>query len=378
MYTYSQARELVRRELHMQSYLVKAGALQPLNIPLLMGPVGGGKTSIARSFAEELELPFCAINSGENSDATDVSGVPVPSMIAQNRDASMVYMEWVLNRYAATACTEPVFLLFDDLDKAPPPVQSAMLGITANRMFRDHHIHPGTVIMGAGNRIDDDMYANEISESLRTRMTIIEMIPDVVSFSRYGAETGDIHPAVIGYLQYRPEHLYKSEEGVNRFPSPRGWWEASQHLKVFDSPTEDLFNNGASDNWRGIVERKCGPHIGNDFWAWYCVISRVDVHGILAGSATLQSGSFSDRRMAQFAAIFAISQELNLHGVKPTHVGLPAFVDSLDPEMRVAFVVQVSQKARVAIATMFPAAADVIMSMIVHSADGKSRLGAAA
>jgi len=335
--------------------------------------VGGGKTSIARGFAIEFGLQLCAINSGENSDATDLSGVPVPSRIVSKED-KIPYMQWVLNRYAATACSEPVFLFFDDLDKAPPPVQSALLGITATRMFRDQKIHPGTLIMGAGNRIDDDINANEISESLRTRMTIIEMSPDVISFSNYGVSSGEIHPAVIGYLQYKPEHLYKHETGVNRFPCPRGWWEVSQQFRLFPDAEEDLFSNGAKDNWKGIVDRKCGSHIGNDFWAWYQVISKVDIKGILSGSSRLQQGSDNDRRMSQFAAIFAISQELNLRGVKAEYIGLPTFVTDLDPEMRVAFVVQISQKVRVSISTMFPAAANTMMAQIVQSQNGKSRL----
>ena len=90
-------------------------------------------------------------------------------------------------------------------------------------MFRDQRVHPHTLMMCAGNRTDDDMYANQISESLRTRATIIEMKPDVVSFSEYATKTGKIHPMVIGFLQYKPEYLHRWIDGASRFPTPRGW-----------------------------------------------------------------------------------------------------------------------------------------------------------
>ncbi len=396
MYGYKEASLLVRRELTLQGELARCNSDQVLNVPLLMGVVGAGKTSIARNEALEMSLPLCAINCGENSDATDVSGVPLPAMVRdllerstdptvsdnERKRSKQLYMEWVLNKYAAQACNEPVLLFFDDLDKAPPPVQSAMLAITGNRMFRDKEIHPGTLIMGAGNRIDDDEYANQISESMRTRMTIIEMEPDLVSFTEYGGKPSgltyelsmkaqQIHPVVLGYLQYRPDHLHQWKEGVNRFPTPRGWWEASRQFYYFDDPKKDIFRNGRKDNWKGIVARKCGDHVGNDFWSWFEIISKINVEEILTTGDVKTSST--DTRMASYAAIFAVSQALSKK-VSKKYVGLEKFISDLLPELRVAFVVQLSPGTRSKISSLFEGVADVMMSDIVKGADGDAVL----
>jgi hypothetical protein len=282
-------------------------------------------------------------------------------------------MEWVLNRYATMACIAPGFLFFDDLDKAPPAVQGALLGVTANRRFRDKELHPGTLVMGAGNRLDDDIYANEISESLRTRMTIIEMMPDVLSFSEYGRASGDVHDVVMGYLQFKPEHLHQWKEGVSRFPTPRGWWEASQQLFAYDNPFEDVFKNGSPDNWKGIISRKLGDHVANDFWAWYKIIKSVNVTDILLHGRFAVTGDASEKRMQQYAAVFAVSQELNQNGVKPSYVGIDSWVPALDPEMRVALIVQLKRKVRTDIAALFPRGGDEMLADFVITPDGKTK-----
>jgi hypothetical protein len=392
-YTYNQTQIRVRRNLIIQSQLADKGFREVLNIPCVLGPTGSGKTSMAEEEAEAFGIPLRAINNGENSDPTDVSGVPVPSMVrklmlegteSEKREASNHYMEWVLNRYAAEACSTGVFLFFDDIDKAPPPVQGALLGIMGNRQFRDKKIHPHTVIMGAGNRTDDDVYANQISESLRTRLTILEMAPDVISFTEYGVRTGKIHPMVNGFLQYKPDYLHKWLDGVSRFPTPRGWREVSVHFEEFPDPFEDLFKNSSKNNWQVIVSEKCGAPVGKDFWAWFKVIRQVDVKSLL------ETGKIDkimliddekkpvDKRMAQFAAIFAMSQELNNKGVKSSYVGLDVIFDKnnkdgIDKEMRIAFAVQLSLSVRSSISKLFPKAANEMMEQIVKLDDPKGK-----
>lgn len=392
--SFHQTRIRVRRNLIIQSQLADAGEREVMNTPCVLGPTGAGKTAMAEAEAEEFALPLRAINNGENSDPTDVSGVPVPTMIrklmlegtdGEKREAKGEYMAWVLNRYAAEACEHGVFLFFDDLDKAPPPVQGALLGIIGNRKFRDHSIHKHTVIMCAGNRVEDDMYANQISESLRTRVSVIEMKPDVVSFSEYGAATGKIHPIVLGFLQYKPDYLHKWMDGASRFPTPRGWREVTVHFNEFPEPFEDTFGDGAKDNWRQVVAEKCGDPVSKDFWGWYKIIRQINVKELLETGKIKKLMLLDDNkkpvdhRMAQFAAIFAIASELNTKGVKKTHQGLDLIFDENNPdgiekEMRIALAVQLARPVRNDIGKMFPKAANEMLAQIVPLARPKGKV----
>lgn len=383
--TYHQAQLRVRRNLLIQESLAQKGGREVLNVPIILGPTGGGKTAMAEEEADTFGLPLRAINNGENSDPCDVSGVPVPTMIrkfmvegteGEKKEAGGEYMAWILNQYAAESCARGVFLFFDDIDKAPPPVQGALLGILGNRYFRDKPIHKDTLIMGAGNRVEDDMYANQISESLRTRATIIEMMPDVRSFVEYGIATGKIHPIVLGYMQFKPEHLHMWMDGVSRFPTPRGWREVTVHFEEFPDPFEDIFGNGAKNNWQQIVAEKCGIPVSKNFWGWYKIIRQINVKDLLETGKINQvmlvddNKAPVDKRMAQFAAIFAIASELNTKGVKKSYVGLDYIFDAsnkdgIEKEMRIALAVQLSRSVRTEIGTMFPKAANEMLSQII-------------
>ncbi len=383
--TYHQTQLRVRRNLIIQEELAQRGGREVLNVPIVVGPTGGGKTAMAEEEAHTFGLPLRAINNGENSDPCDVSGVPVPSMIrklmaegtnGEKVEAGGEYMAWILNQYAAESCARGVFLFFDDIDKAPPPVQGALLGILGNRYFRDKAIHKDTLIMGAGNRVEDDMYANQISESLRTRATLIEMMPDVRSFIEYGVATGRIHPIVLGFLQYKPEYLHKWMDGVSRFPTPRGWREVTVHLEMFPDPFEDVFGNGSKDNWRQIVSEKCGTPVSKDFWGWFKIIRQINVKDLLEtgkiNKVMLVDDNKApvDKRMSQYAAVFAIASELNSHGVKKAYIGLNEIFDAdnkdgIEKEMRIALAVQLSRSVRNEVGKLFPKAANEMMSQII-------------
>jgi AAA domain (dynein-related subfamily) len=382
--TYWQAEVRVHENLKIQAKLALSGDNEVMNVPLLMSGVGGGKTSMARAQAERFSLPLRAINNGENSDPTDVSGVPVPwsirqlmsnGTVSEQEEAKNEYMKWVLNRYAEEACQEGVFLFLDDLDKAPPPIQGALLGIIGNRRFRDRAIHPSTLIMAAGNRTTDDIFAHQISESLKTRLTIIEMDPDVISFCDYGIRTGRIHEMVCGFLQYKPEFLHKWMDGVNRFPTPRGWREVTVHFNESPDAFSDPLKTGGNDNWKTIVAEKCGDPVSKDFWAWYKIIRRVDVDvvlrtGSIDASIKGDDGKPADKRMAEFATIFAVAQRLNTQGVKKEYVGLNNLFDNqnkngISKEMRVALAVQLKREVRTQIAKLFTKAADQMMEVLV-------------
>jgi hypothetical protein len=367
-YNFKKTVDLVSRELTLQHEMAMTGMLNGLSIPLILGPVGAGKTAIASMASVEWELPLMSINSGENSDPTDVTGIPFPTNDSEGR-----YTEWILNKIARAAILSPIMLLIDDVDKAPQPLMNALLAIAATRQFRGTPIHRGTLIIMAGNRVDDDISANPISESLLTRVTTIEMVPDLESFSTYGTTPTSyrpelardkgaqaIHPTVLGYLHYKPEHLHKWGDGVNRFPTPRGWWEVSRHMYRYDDGPDHL-------GWANIVSRKCGDHVGTDFKAWAAVISKIDLPELLEkGNPVWNNVTGKERRMFQYAAIFAMSSAL-AKSVKASYKGLPKIVGLLADEMKVALLVQLSSKTRSAIDKKFAGTMAVLMEPIVKS-----------
>lgn len=350
--------------------LALKGEPEVMNIPLLMGPVGLGKSSMGRDLAQEFFLRPVFINSGECSDSTDISGMPSVTLTGQEM-GGIPYTRWSLNEQAALACNEPVLLIFDDIDKAQPFIQNALLGVFGARTLRSYTLHPGTLVMAAGNRVGDDEYANTLSESLRTRLTPYELIPSVTDFSEYAIATGEIHPVIIGYLQFNPKALH-SRSDTGRFPSPRGWREVSRHFGVFPDPME-VPPGSSEPAWKGIVGAKCGSGTGNDFWAWYTVLSTVDVKGILAGTATTPSGDA--KRVWEYAATFAMADHLNRNGFSKKDVGIEKFIKDIGAEMRVAFAIQLTPKSRADLATLFPSTAAAMVAVVTKTSKKKAAPG---
>lgn len=326
-----------------------------LNIPIILGPVGLGKSSIAEECAADLGLLYRPVNCGDNSDPTDVIGVPVP-----REDGQFPTTVWGLNTSAVDACREPTLLFFDDIDKAPPIVQGALIGLWGTRRFRDAELHPDTVVLAAGNRLDDDMYANELSESIRTRGTVVNLEPSFEDFARYARQTGDIHPVIVGFLSAYPELLHKHDQEVARFPTPRGYREASMHL----------FENENNDKkWARIIERKVGTAVSNDFEAWYTILRKVDVEEILSnGRSSGEPSDPKEKRLYSYAACFAVSNYLQRNNIRKSHKGIERFINDLSKEMRIAFVLQLRDTARRQLIDHFPdTATKVVEHLFSHS-----------
>lgn len=345
---------------------------QYLNIPTLLGGVGIGKTegafSLCMRLAEELDdqILFEAIATGEAADPTDTVGIPWVLPVEGNATKEEFKVLWALNRAAFAACRYPVMLLFDDIDKAQPLVVNALLNLFVHRRFKDFKLHPRSVMMCAGNRAADDASANDLSESIKTRITIIEVEPHIADFTKWAMTAPDpnhpyVHPMLLGWLQAKPDLLHKHDSGVYRFPTPRGYREASLHMYKYPLDTE----------WKEILERKIGTPAANDFWVWYSIYRNIDVeyildHGRLSSAIVAPQGTPTDvaERLGEFAAVFAVVDYLNKH-VPPGRKGIEPFIDKLPPEMRVAFLLQFNEKAKAEFRKHYPTIAGRIMGTIV-------------
>jgi hypothetical protein len=362
---YRSCRALVLAEVSMQLERAAKGEDEVLNIPIILGGVGLGKTSIARYVADELGYKMVKINCGECGDPTDVSGLPVPWRIKDEEDQEP-YMQWVLNRSMHIACTEPVVLFFDDIDKAPALVEGALLSVFGERTARDRKLHPETVVIAAGNRVEDDALARRLSESLRTRATVIHLEPRVSDFAVYAKSNPDrVHPAILGFLNYKPSMLHKHDADADRFPTPRSWVEASSYLYHYDAE-HDLAEDKSNSAWKTMIGLKCGEPASNEFYAWYSIVSKVDVQKLLlTGQIDHNLNDTTNAALIDYAAIFAVAQELNSKGAKKEHVGLVTYLKDLHAEHRVALLTQLSGPARTKIARALPDTADILLSDIV-------------
>lgn len=354
---------------------------QYLNIPSLMGGVGIGKTEGAQSLCVRMahetndQIMFESIATGEAGDPTDTVGVPWVINVNPNDAVNEKEFKvlWALNRAAWQACQIPTMLLFDDIDKASRLVTSALLKLFVERRFKDYKLHPLSLMMCAGNRSSDDQHANELSESLKTRITVIETeanVDDLVEWAMTAPDptTPYIHPMLLGWLPGRPELVHKVDAGVYRFPTPRGYREATLHM--YRQP---------ETKWKPILQRKIGEAATNDFFIWYNIYRKIDVDhildkGVLNGTIGPQTDGNGNKvpaevsqKLGEFASVFAVVERLNRE-IRKDHAGLERWILSLSPELKVAFKLQLNKQATNIFDQSYKTAAGAIMGSIIKGA----------
>ena len=191
----------------------------------LWGQPGIGKSSLVAAFAEQLGLE-CVSLLGTQLAPEDLIGVPQifdtptgprsrfcpPSMVARD-DAYCLFL--------------------DELNGASAEVQKAFYSLILERRLGEYHLHPGTIVIGAGNRSQDSAIVRPMSSALVNRMVHVHLTASPRDWLAWARRNG-IHPWVLDYLALRPDHLTaappKHEEP---FSTPRAWHMVSDALTSY-------------------------------------------------------------------------------------------------------------------------------------------------
>lgn len=364
------------------------------NVPGVFGPPGIGKSELGEEASIQMETTFYPTNTGDNGDPTDATGTPVPLGVIQDRtlivpeisqtesieayvrdalgrreaEEKVERIVWALNKGAYMACTAPTLMLWDDFDKASDVVMKSLIGLFGTRSFRDYQLHPLSLLMCAGNRVGDDILAGEISQSILGRVSIIEMEADIDDFENYAAQSGEIDLDVMGFLKANPDMLYQPpQEGAWANPAPRSWWMVSKHFDHLGPEPSDPKKKIAWKAKRSrIIERKCGTGMKNSWAAWENILSKIDVPQILAsGPLPLPAGE--SERAFRYACVFATTRHIHNNSPSKTWVGLESFVDSLEDEFKLAFLVQLPSKRRSELVKLFKGLGSKLIGNLINT-----------
>ncbi|GHU50149.1 ATP-binding protein [Spirochaetia bacterium] len=187
----------------------------------IWGAPGIGKSSIVEQFALELGLE-CVSLLGSQLAPEDIIGVP------QILDGKSVFCP-----PRSIARTEPYCLFLDELNACSQEVQKAFYSLIQERRIGEYQLPKGSIVIGAGNRAQDNAIVKPMSSALINRMFHVEMRAASRDWLEWAASNG-IHPHVLEYIKIRPDHLWhqppKTEEP---FSTPRSWHMLSDALYSF-------------------------------------------------------------------------------------------------------------------------------------------------
>ena len=199
----------------LKELLLQVKLVRPV---FIWGAPGIGKSAIVEQFAAELGLP-CVCLTGSQLAPEDLIGVP-----------QIVNGTSVFCPPRCLVQKEPFCLFLDELNACSLEVQKAFYSLILERRIGEYHLPDGSIVVGAGNRMQDNAITRQLPSALINRMVHVELRPSSRVWLEWAAENG-IHPYVYDYLCARPDHLWsqppKTEEP---YSSPRSWHMLSDAL----------------------------------------------------------------------------------------------------------------------------------------------------
>ena len=211
----------------------------------LWGPPGIGKSEVVADIAQELGGFMIDLRLGQ-MDPTDIRGIPF-----YNKELGK--MDWappIDLPDEELASQYPVIVLFlDEMNSAPPGVQSAAYQLILNRRCGKYVLPDNVVMIAAGNRESDKGVTYRMPTPLSNRFVHLEMKVDFPSWHEWAVQN-KTHKDVVGYISFAKQDLYDfdAKSSSRAFATPRSWFFVSELLA-----DEDLDDVTATDLIAGTV-----------------------------------------------------------------------------------------------------------------------------
>jgi hypothetical protein len=172
-------------------------------------------------------------------------------------------------------------LLIDDLTSTVPSVQLALSALLLERRLGEHPLPPGWVPMATANYITDDSGAGRLLANIMDRMLIVNVVADVSIWVYDFAIPNDLHPAVIGFVQFRPQFFntfskrsnHRIEEGKT-FTTPRSYARLSAILKEAEQSDPALLLD--AEIRRNLLVTAIDPAVAVEFDQYYAHVRHIE------------------------------------------------------------------------------------------------------
>jgi MoxR-like ATPase len=199
-------------------FLLNVATVRPV---FIWGAPGIGKSALVQKFAASVGLD-CVSLLGSQLAPEDLMGVPqIVGGVSRFCPPAMI------------ARSTPYCLFLDELNACSQDVQKAFYSLIHERRVGEYELPAGSIVIGAGNRVQDSAIVKPMSSALMNRMVHVHMKVSTSEWLTW-ASAEAVHPMVLDYLQQRPDHLWsqppKHEEP---FSTPRSWHLLSDALKSF-------------------------------------------------------------------------------------------------------------------------------------------------
>lgn len=188
---------------------------------LLRGRHGVGKSEVVYQIADNMNLPVVERRASQMTEG-DLLGMPSPELVEINGQQASQFrpFSWFIQ-----ACTEPVVLFLDEVDRATTEVRQGIFELTDSRKLAGWALHEDTVVVAAvnGGEHGDQYQVNEMDPAELDRYTVFDVEPSVEDWLSWGKDNVD--GLVWDFVNQNRNHLEHNDdfEPNKVYPSRRSW-----------------------------------------------------------------------------------------------------------------------------------------------------------
>lgn len=248
-----------------------AAVLQTRLPVLLTGHPGVGKSALAAVLAEDFGLPLRDIRLAQQEPG-DLAGVYFP-------DASRSELRQLVPDWVREVAERPCLLLLDEFNAALSRLHQAVAyQIVLERRLGPCAFHPDTLVLAAGNLVEDSILVTPLASPLSNRFVHLRMRVDAPGWLAWAREEGLPAP-LLAYVQAagrRGNEVLYEATGEDAFPSPRSWAMAGRLLAAAPGPLQ-----------RRLIASCVGVEAAERFGAFLRLYRRLDPGRVVSGRCRL-------------------------------------------------------------------------------------------
>lgn len=257
--------------------LYKSGAFH--RTPIFKGAPGIGKTSFVKAAYEQLlaEYPNAIyIELNPTMPADEIGGIPdLVREEGKTTRTNYAVPSWFPDDPEAVG-----ILCLDDCLQGDKFTQTVLANLLQARNLRGHPLPEGIMIVGTGNRAEDNAGSNKMLTHLADRVTIFNIEADPISWINDFALPQGIDARIISYIQQNQEKLNMFDPKKEKCATSRTWAAVSGRMAYIDSlkgtPNYEKFA-------QAILVGELGMAEGALFWQYCGIESQIpNIDEILA------------------------------------------------------------------------------------------------
>jgi len=185
---------------------------------VIVGPPGGGKTSIVKQVAKGLGYQYIQRH---------LPTMPVEDLGVPMVDKPMLYYklpDWFPAKGSKHDNAQPGVLCFDDRNQAGNDLQKALANLVQERELHGVPIADNWYILSTGNRQEDRAGANRVLSHLADREYEFELETHHMDWTQWASNNG-VRPEVIAFINFKTALLHDFDPQRSKNATPRGWAE---------------------------------------------------------------------------------------------------------------------------------------------------------